>query len=114
MTALYVLLGGALGAPARYLLDRLIQSRHSRDWPIGTLAVNWIGSFLLGALTTESTFVVAFAGIGFLGAFTTWSTFVIESVRLSEEDGWFQGVTYALISIVGGILLAFLGHQLTA
>jgi CrcB protein len=50
MTLLMVCLGAALGAPARYLTDRAIQSRHDTVFPWGTLTVNVVGSLVLGAL----------------------------------------------------------------
>ena len=48
MTLLMIALGAAVGAPARYLTDRLVQSRHESVLPWGTLCVNVIGSFILG------------------------------------------------------------------
>ncbi len=50
MTVLWVALGAALGAPARYLLDRAVQTRHDSVFPFGTLLVNVIGSLLLAIL----------------------------------------------------------------
>ena len=50
MTWLWVCLGAALGAPARYLTDRAIQSRHDTPFPWGTFAVNVAGSLVLGVL----------------------------------------------------------------
>lgn len=114
MTALLVIIGGAFGAPARYLLDRWIQSLHSKDWPWGTLAVNWLGSFALGLLTDVNMNVSALLGVGFIGAFTTWSTFMVETVRLSDEDGWVSALGYLTLSLVGGIALAFCAHAFTA
>ena len=46
---LLVLLGAAVGAPLRYLVDLLVSSRHDRDFPWGTLTVNALGSVVLGA-----------------------------------------------------------------
>ena len=48
MTALMVILGGAIGAPLRYLIDRVVQSRHASEFPWGTWTVNVVGSFVLG------------------------------------------------------------------
>ena len=50
MTVVLVLVGGALGAPMRYLTDLLVQSRHDSVLPWGTLTVNVVGSLTLGAL----------------------------------------------------------------
>ena len=49
MEALAVALGAAIGAPARYLLDRFVQDRLTGVFPWGTFAVNLLGSFVLEA-----------------------------------------------------------------
>ncbi|MDT7771894.1 MAG: fluoride exporter, partial [Pseudonocardiales bacterium] len=50
MTVLLVLLGGAIGAPLRYLADRVVQSRHDSGFPWGTFTVNTVGSLVLGVV----------------------------------------------------------------
>jgi CrcB protein len=92
MTALgWVVLGSALGAPARYLLDRLIQERHERVFPWGTFVNNLTGSFVLGLVVglaahhTMSAWVLPAVATGFLGGYTTFSTFTWESLRLMED-----------------------------
>ena len=84
MTVLWVALGAALGAPARYLLDRAVQTRHDSVFPFGTLLVNVIGSLLLGFLAALPATgpVMAIAGTGFCGALSTYSTFSYETLRL--------------------------------
>lgn len=118
MTFLLVFLGGAVGAPARYLIDRFVQRRHDTVFPWGTLAVNVAGSlifgFLLGAgpalaLPDE---VVTLAGIGFCGALTTFSTFSFETVRLLEDGSVRQAGLNALGSLFLGVLAAAAGHAL--
>lgn len=49
MTILLIALGAAVGAPARYLTDRAIQSRHATVFPWGTFTVNVFGSFIFGS-----------------------------------------------------------------
>ena len=90
MTLLLVLAGAAVGAPARWLVDRAVSARHDSAVPWGTMTVNVLGSFVLGlvlsaALTATSPSGVALLGTGFCGAFTTFSTFALESVRLVES-----------------------------
>jgi len=84
MVPLMVVLGAAVGAPARYLTDRLVQSRHTTGFPWGTFVVNVVGSFVLGAVTgaAASPWVTALVGTGFCGALTTYSTFGWETVHL--------------------------------
>jgi len=74
------ILGGA-GAIARFLLDGAITGRVGRAFPYGTLAVNLLGSFVLGvfvgaALSGDAYRVV---GAGLIGAFTTFSTWALEA-----------------------------------
>ncbi len=108
MSWLLVALGAALGAPARYLVDRAVQSRVGSAFPFGTLAVNITGSLLLGVLIGSadhggaSSDLVLLAGVGFCGAFTTFSAFSYETLRLAEDGR----VVAALVNVVGSVLPA--------
>ncbi|MCW3036932.1 MAG: CrcB protein [Actinobacteria bacterium] len=106
---------GAVGAPARYLLDDAISSRTQGVFPWGTLAINVSGSFLLGLLTGLALFHGLPAtprlvlGTGFCGAYTTFSTFTYETVRLAEEGAVNEAVRNALTSLVLGAAAAAAG-----
>ena len=86
-----LLAAGALGAPARYLVDGFLSDRAEGAFPWGTLVINASGSLLLGALTGLSLYHAfpwtskVILGTGFCGAYTTFSTFSFETVRLLEE-----------------------------
>lgn len=121
MTVLLVLLGGAAGAPLRYLTDLAIQSRHDSVFPWGTFTVNAVGSFVLGltvgavSAADGPSWVVALVGTGFCGALTTFSTFGFETVRLVEQGCWLQAglnvvssVALALAAVAGGAALGSL------
>jgi CrcB protein len=102
---------GGLGALARFGLDGAI-SRGS--FPLGTLAVNLTGAFLLGLLvgaTTDET-ALRLAGTGFLGAYTTFSTWMLESHRLGEEGRLRLGLLNLGLSLVLGLAVAWLGRGL--
>ncbi len=75
MTALLVVLGALVGAPARLLVSRALPG------PRGTLAVNAAGSLALGALAGAGPSATALLGAGFCGAFTTFSAFALEAVE---------------------------------
>ena len=79
MTALLVVLGAAVGAPARLLVSRAL-----RAWR-GTLAVNVLGSLFLGLLAGVGDRPYALLGTGFCGAFTTYSAFAVETVQLPRR-----------------------------
>jgi CrcB protein len=115
MSVLLVILGAIVGAPLRYLTDRLVQSKHDSPFPWGTFAVNVAGSFVLGLLYGGSTAhaiptpLMTLLGTGFCGALTTYSTFSFETVRLVQEKYRFYAAMNVLASIVAGLGSAFCG-----
>lgn len=114
MTVLLVFIGGAVGAPGRYLLDRCIQSRHRWRFPFGTLIVNVIGCLLLGILAGASISSAHYAllGTGLCGGFTTFSTFSVETVELLQGRRPLNAAGYVLLSCGLGIGAAALGYAL--
>jgi fluoride exporter len=115
---LWLALGAAIGAPARYLTDRTVQARHDSVFPWGTLAVNLVGSFLLGFLVAAGAHVApavgAALGVGFCGALTTYSTFSYEVLRLLEDGARFYAVANVVASLLGGFGAVGLGWTLAA
>lgn len=116
MTVLFVAIGAAIGAPARYLTDRAVQARHRTGFPWGTLTVNVVGSFVLGALTgaghTVGATVMTLAGLGFCGALTTYSTFSYETLRLVEGRASAKAVANVVAGVPAGVAAAALGWWL--
>jgi CrcB protein len=114
VTALLVALGALVGAPLRYLTDRLVQSRHDSLFPWGTFTVNTAGCLVLGALAAAGTGpLYVLLGTGFCGALTTYSTFSYETVRLAQERAYFYAVTNVVVSVVAGLGAALLGYTVT-
>lgn len=111
----WVVLGSALGAPARYLLDRFISSRHERVLPWGTWVINITGCFALGVFTGVSqqygvdARLVAAADTGFLGSYTTFSTFTWETMRLVEDGAFLAAVINVVVSTGVGVAAAAVG-----
>ncbi|MEV0681214.1 fluoride efflux transporter CrcB [Actinosynnema sp. NPDC050436] len=112
MTALLVFCGAATGAVARYLTDRAVQSRHRSGFPLGTLAVNLVGSFVLGCVAGAAPAWAALVGTGFCGGLTTYSTFSFETVRLLEDRAYRQAVANVAVSVTAGVAAAAAGHLL--
>jgi CrcB protein len=113
MTVLLVLLGGAVGAPARYLTDQAVQRRHGTSFPWGTWTVNVVGSLILGVVVAAGPgWLVTLAGTGFCGALTTFSTFGFETVRLAEEGETSTAVWNVVSSLAVGLGAAALGWWL--
>lgn len=112
---LWIAAGSALGGVARYLLGGAVQRWTPGTFPLGTLAVNVLGSLVLGftlryALETPSVSpeVRAFLTTGFCGGFTTFSTFSYESATLLERGEWTRLGLYVGLSLcltVAGTLL---------
>ena len=113
MTLLLVLLGGAVGAPLRYLADGWVSARTRSALPWGTLTVNVAGSFVLGVLAAAApAWLVELAGTGLCGALTTFSTFSFETVRLVEEGRVRPALLNVAISLGLGLAAAALGWWL--
>ena len=87
---LWICLGGAAGTGARYLLSGWLLRAAGPGFPWGTLAVNVLGSFLLGllmqvALATDLRLALT---VGVMGGFTTYSTFNYETLQYLLRDEW--------------------------
>lgn len=111
VTVLLVALGGMVGAPTRYLVDRAMARRFANVFPLGTLVVNVTGSAILGALIGAGAnhWLLAAAGTGFCGALTTFSTFGYETVRLAEEGAYSYAVANVVIGVAASLAAAFIG-----
>ncbi len=118
----WIAFGSALGGAARYSLGGLVQRLAPGEFPLGTLAVNVLGSLVLGfivryALETPAigAEVRAFLTIGFCGGFTTFSTFSYESAAMLERGEWSRLALYVglslLLTVAGAVLGAVLAGQ---
>lgn len=122
MTILLVSLAGGIGAATRFVFDGAVNRRFRGVLPAGTLAINIIGSFLLGLITGAASHHLAgvgpdvrsIAGTGFCGGFTTFSTASVETLRLWRADGIRPSTLYAVATLVGALLAAALGIFLTS
>ena len=109
MTVAMVVVGGAIGAPLRYVVEVFVRSRHHGAFPWGTFVVNVSGALVLGVVAGVVDTVAApgwlmpLVGIGLCGAFTTFSAFGLETVRLLEQGAWRTAMAYSLGSLVVGL-----------
>jgi CrcB protein len=113
---LWVGIGGAVGAMARYHLGGWMQRLLGTSLPYGTLTVNVLGSFLLAllmvvSLETQSippTLRIAL-GTGVMGGFTTYSTFNYESLQYLQEGAWGMGALNMAVTVLACLLAGWLG-----
>lgn len=110
MNILYVIIGAAIGAPARFAIDQYIR-RFSRQ-PYGIFLVNILGSFLLGLTFNSSEHVHDLLAIGFAGAFTTWSTFMLDIFLAYELKRYKEAGLNLILSLGFGLLAAWFGLSL--
>ena len=120
MTAVAVSVAAALGAVARFVLDRAVRGRFPASLPLGTLAVNVSGSLALGALAGIglshglAADVRATVGTGFIGSYTTFSAFAFETTELVRGREGTRASGYAAASVIGGVAASWLGLTLAA
>ncbi len=112
----YVALGGALGASARHLVGQAVDRAHGGSFPMGTMSVNILGSFLMGLMIGWLALRVSggetwrlFLGVGLLGGFTTFSAFSLDAIVLYERKAYGALMSYVGLSVSVSIAALFLG-----
>ena len=117
LTIIAVASGGAIGATLRLLINGTVNKHFVHALPLGTLAVNLLGSFIIGMLfayfhlnTSLSPHLKTFMITGILGALTTYSTFAIESFFLLEAGEYANAFANMALNLFGTILLAGIGY----
>lgn len=113
-----VFIGGGFGSVLRYIISKFLNNPNA-TFPIGTFAVNILGSFLIGiilglaiknnTLNTNQTLLLA---TGFCGGFTTFSTFAFENQQLLKAGDFMSLALYVIASFVVAIFAVFLAMYL--
>ncbi|MDO5106558.1 fluoride efflux transporter CrcB [Capnocytophaga sp.] len=114
---LFVGLGSGIGGMLRVALSLFVNAKYGKiaGFPIGIVAVNLIGCFLMGFVATylskkpDFESLYNFLAIGVLGGFTTFSAFSLETLQLMQQRDFFNAFLYVAISVLAGILACFLG-----
>ena len=106
--------GSALGAVARFAVERFSTRHYGEKFPYGTLFANILGSFSLGwAFDSSYDANFVYFGLAFCGAFTTFGGFIGQThSRLRHRETRTTAVVYSVTSVVGSILAAWLGLQI--
>ena len=112
----FVMLGGALGAAARFGVGKWALASFGAAYPMGTLIANVAGGFLMGVLAACLTRFVdggenarLFLGVGVLGGFTTFSAFTLEIAVMVERGELGHALFYAFVSVAASLLALFAG-----
>jgi CrcB protein len=111
-----VALGGALGATARYGLDRLIEQRSTAVFPWSTFTINVTGCFVMGLVTAalvDRHHLPAWLRVGLvvgtIGGYTTFSTFAQETWDLGDIHHAGIALAYAVASVSAGVAVLYVG-----
>lgn len=118
-TTLSIATGGAVGALFRFWVSNGVYAVLGRGFPYGTLAVNVLGSLVMGFLyvlflerMSAGPELRGAVLIGMLGAFTTFSTFSIETLNLIEQADYLKAVLNMGISVLACMFAVWLGVTL--
>ena len=113
---LMVAIGGAIGAIARQQSNQLIMRIFGGEFPIGTIFVNILGSFIMGLLFELSASKITLSNewrslifTGVLASFTTFSSFALDVALLSERNEYYYALCYIGMSVVLSIGALFVG-----
>lgn len=110
-----IAIGGAAGAVFRYSGSKYIMQIFNTTFPLGTLFVNALGSFIMGIAYiifnkfTVSSAINSLITIGMLGAFTTMSTYCLETVSLLQDGEYKYMLLNILLNNMVSILAVILG-----
>jgi CrcB protein len=114
-----IAVGGVLGSWMRWRLSGWFPVA-SGTFPTTTLAINLVGSALIGVVLVlfldrqpPRLLTHSFLGTGILGAFTTFSTFTVESAELLRQSKPLTALAYVIVSVVGGVFVAMTSMRLT-
>lgn len=119
LTYLWIGLGSAIGGMGRYWCSGLVARRVGEVFPWGTIAVNVLGSLVIGFLATwlaaDGRMLVApdtraFLMIGVCGGYTTFSSFSLETLNLMRDGEWSWAAANILLSVFLCLLAVWLGH----
>lgn len=111
-------LGGFIGAICRYLIG-LIPLKEGYIFPIKTLVINIVGSFIIGmiaALAVKNSSwnprMILFIKVGLCGGFTTFSSFALETNDLIENGNMTIAFLYVILSVIIGVIAVFAGQAM--
>lgn len=121
VTYLWVALGGALGSVARYWMTNAVAALTGPRFPLGTILINVIGSFVIGLFAYLMTPVGrvpvsfdmrAFVLVGICGGYTTFSAFSLQTLELARTGHWLEAGGNIVLSVVLCLAAVWAGYAL--
>lgn len=119
LTLLIVAFGGAVGAVSRFQVTNWFSVWFGNGFPYATLAVNVVGSFIMGLLSAalmSGTLIAPhwrpLIGVGFLGALTTFSTFSFDTLALFTQGFWLKAALNIVLNLVLCLAAVAVGYAL--
>lgn len=116
LEVMLVTIGGGIGSASRYLVSTWAAARFGADFPYGTLIVNVVGCFIIGAFMTVATerLIVSpywrlFVTVGIVGGFTTFSSFSYETLHLLQEADALRAFYNVSLNVLVGFSATWLG-----
>ncbi|MDF2930452.1 fluoride efflux transporter CrcB [Anaerospora sp.] len=116
LEVILVTIGGGIGSASRYLVSTWAAARFGADFPYGTLIVNVVGCFIIGAFMTVATerLIVSpywrlFVTVGIVGGFTTFSSFSYETLHLLQEADALRAFYNVSLNVLVGFSATWLG-----
>jgi CrcB protein len=119
LSYLWIGIGSALGGMVRYWCSGVVAMRLGEAFPWGTVAVNILGSFLIGFVATLTgpdgrvlvpSLARQFVMLGFCGGFTTFSSFSLQTLSLIRDGEWPQAVGNIVLSVALCLIAVTVGH----
>jgi fluoride exporter len=120
---LWIMLGGALGTAARFWCSGVAARAFGETFPWGTLAVNVVGSFIIGMFATMTgpdgrmfvgTTARQFVMIGICGGYTTFSSFSLQTLNLINDGEWISVGGNIVLSVLLCLLAVWAGHMIAS
>ena len=120
---IWIAIGSAIGGVARYWCSGVAARLVGETFPWGTIAVNILGSFIIGFFATltgpDGRVYVGSLGrqfvmIGICGGYTTFSSFSIQTLNLANDGEWFRACANIVVSVVCCLVAVWIGHLAAA
>jgi CrcB protein len=115
----WIALGGALGSMGRHWCNGLVARLAGVAFPYGTLAINIVGSFVIGVasavMSADGRFPAPptaqqFVMVGICGGYTTFSSFSLQTLALMQGNQWAAAGANILLSVALCLVAVWLGH----